>query len=140
MRTNKRSWPVRKSEDRHDVAMVRAERNAAMSQEESLQHLKRITELKKENERLRVLVEKRGLPIDMFNDCERLTTENEFLKKDAEILHSELKEYKHALEDARSVIKEAVMRIKPLWPFVVEWLPDTADRQVEDKEINNGRT
>jgi len=37
--------------------------------------------LRTENERLRVLVEKRGLPIDVFNDCERLTAENEQLRK-----------------------------------------------------------
>jgi len=44
---------LRKSvEGWHDAA-VRAERNAAMSQDESMQHLDRIAELEAENERLR---------------------------------------------------------------------------------------
>ena len=42
---------------------------------------KKLKQLTAENERLRVLVEKRGLPIDVFNDCERLTEENERLRE-----------------------------------------------------------
>jgi DNA repair exonuclease SbcCD ATPase subunit len=45
---------------------------------------KRLEELRSENERLRVLVEKRGLPIDMFNDCEQLTREIERLQEKIE--------------------------------------------------------
>jgi len=67
-----------------------------------------------------------------------LEEENERLREDAEILRAEIREYKDALQDARHVIKEAVERIKPLWPFVAAWLPDTADRVTEDSNRVDG--
>jgi len=67
-----------------------------------------------------------SLPLEQLDQrIAELEEENDCLREDAGVLRAELKEYKLALEDARSVIKEAVERIKPLWPFVSAWLPES---------------
>ena len=70
-----------------------------------------------ENERLRVIVEKRGLPIDVFHDCERLTAENLELKKCCSQRGERMQKLFHTL---KCCMKRETISIQE-WNEIVGW-------------------